>query len=73
MKILYVEFHNVTRKLKTQPLAGNGKIKSNAIMECITPSNITNGSTAGNGELSGSVPIVISCNDRETMGSGVSC
>jgi hypothetical protein len=49
----------VTWELKTHPLIGNGKIESNAIMEYITPSNMTNGSRAGNDELCGSVLIVI--------------
>jgi hypothetical protein len=41
-------------------------------MEYIAPRNVTKGSTAGNGVLCGSAPIMI-CNNRGIVGSGVFC
>jgi hypothetical protein len=40
-------------------------------MEYVMPCNLTNGSTAGNGVLCGSAPIVMSCNNRGIVGSSV--
>jgi hypothetical protein len=42
-------------------------------MEYFASCNVTYGSTAGNGVLCGSAPIVTSCNNRGIVGSGVFC
>jgi hypothetical protein len=42
-------------------------------MEYVTPRSLTDGSTAGNGVLCGSAPIVTTCNNRGNVGSDVFC
>jgi hypothetical protein len=54
-------------------LLGNGTINNDATVEYVTPRNVISGSTAGNGVLCGSLPIVTSCNHRGIAGSGVFC
>jgi hypothetical protein len=48
-------------------------MNSGAAMEYVTPRNVTNRSTDGNGVLCGSTPIVTSWNNTGIVGSGVFC
>jgi hypothetical protein len=58
---------------KSHSLLGYGTINGDLIMEYVMSCNITNGSTAGNGVLCGSMLIVMLCNNRGLVGHSVFC